>query len=311
MELPQFAPGQVVGRWRVDKKLGEGGFGAVYKVSGPTAGGLAALKVEGAQEASQVRKMEVLVLEELLRTGRNRHFCSILDRGRNQSINYVVMTFVGPSLQDLRKTANPPNQFLSMGTALFAGMQCLEGLEDLHFIGYLHRDVKPGNYAIGRAEVGEQKKVYVLDFGMCRGMISPRTGRKKTPRERCGFRGTIRYASINCHDGVEMCEKDDLEQWFYQQVELTKGILPWRDMQDKDQVLVAKRRARDPNYGLKELLGGCPREYVQIFQYIDTLKYHDQPDYQRVYTLLRQAAQNAGINPNDPYDWERRQQFHR
>lgn len=39
---------------------------------------------------------------------------------------------------------------------------------DLHNIGYLHRDVKPGNYTIGRAELNELRKVYILDFGMCR-----------------------------------------------------------------------------------------------------------------------------------------------
>ncbi|KAK6016377.1 hypothetical protein OSTOST_18138 [Ostertagia ostertagi] len=39
---------------------------------------------------------------------------------------------------------------------------------DLHGIGYLHRDVKPGNYTIGRPELQELRKVYILDFGMCR-----------------------------------------------------------------------------------------------------------------------------------------------
>lgn len=30
------------------------------------------------------------------------------------------------------------------------------------------RDVKPGNYTIGRPELNELRKIYVLDFGMCR-----------------------------------------------------------------------------------------------------------------------------------------------
>lgn len=40
-------------------------------------------------------------------------------------------------LQDLRKAG--PGQHLSMGTAIGAGIQALEALEDLHSIGYLHR----------------------------------------------------------------------------------------------------------------------------------------------------------------------------
>jgi tau tubulin kinase len=55
-----------------------------------------------------------------------------------------------------------------MGTALAVGVQTLEALEDLHQIGYLHRDVKPGNYTIGREELNELRKIYILDFGMAR-----------------------------------------------------------------------------------------------------------------------------------------------
>jgi len=31
--------------------------------------------------------------------------------------------------------------------------------------GFLHRDVKPGNYAIGRADTNAHKVVFILDFG--------------------------------------------------------------------------------------------------------------------------------------------------
>lgn len=46
--------------------------------------------------------MEVFVLTELAKRG-GRHFCKIEDKGRFGTFNYVVMTLVGKSLQDLRK----------------------------------------------------------------------------------------------------------------------------------------------------------------------------------------------------------------
>lgn len=60
-------------------------------------------------------------------------------------------------MQDLRLETEKKK--FSFGTAISVGIKCLEALEDLHNIGYLHRDVKPGNFAIGRPEVNELRNV--------------------------------------------------------------------------------------------------------------------------------------------------------
>lgn len=71
----------------------------------------------------------------------------------------------------------------------------------MHNIGYLHRDVKPGNFCMGRAELNELRKVYVLDFGMARKFVHD-DGTIKNPRAVAGFRGTVKYAPVRARKVV-------------------------------------------------------------------------------------------------------------
>ena len=45
---------------------------------------------------------------------------------------------------------------------------------------------------------GTGKKVYMLDFGLAR-QYTNAAGEVRTPRAAAGFRGTVRYASVNAH----------------------------------------------------------------------------------------------------------------
>jgi hypothetical protein len=44
----------------------------------------------------------------------------------------------------------------------------------------------------------DSKKVFMLDFGLARQYTTP-TGEVRPPRAAAGFRGTVRYASVNAH----------------------------------------------------------------------------------------------------------------
>ncbi|PAV84097.1 hypothetical protein WR25_04306 [Diploscapter pachys] len=275
-QLVQLMPGQQVERWTIEKKLGEGGFGAVYRVYDAT--GRYALKVEGVNEQIQVLKLEVHVLTELTKRS-SRHFCKIEDKGRFGGFNYVVMTLVGKSLENLVKSG--PGGHMTLGCSLGVGIQALEALEDLHQIGYLHRDVKPGNYAIGRPELNEIRKVYILDFGMCRKFTNDQVHKKYT-RQRT--------------------KKDDCESWLYMQIELTGGRLPWHDIADMKQVGRMKQQYRASPFML--FTPTCPtNELAQILRIFDGLKYYDAPPYQQVYGLIR-SAMAANRVQEFPYDWE-------
>ncbi|CAD5216087.1 unnamed protein product [Bursaphelenchus xylophilus] len=299
LEIVQLEPGKVIDKWEVVKKLGEGGFGAVYKVK--DANDFYALKVEGINEPIQVLKIEVNVLQELNERG-GRHHCRLEGKGRVGTFNYLVMSLVGKSLQELRK--DNENGYLTTGCAVSVAIQCLEALEDLHGVGYLHRDIKPGNYTIGRAEANEIRKVYILDFGMCRKYIDE-NGVIKKPRKLAAFRGTVRYASIACHMQRELGRKDDVETWLYMAAELTHGNLPWKTIQDLNEVGDYKRRCKAMPYIL-EVYQGCPKGYIDIANHVHSLKYYDPPDYENYYKILRKTFVGMGIS-EFPYDWEKKE----
>lgn len=54
-------------------------------------------------------------------------------------------------------------------------------------------------------------------------------------------------------------------------VELTVGYLPWKNMHDKNEVGRCKQLCRKEEY-IKELFGGCPREYITIMRLIDSIR---------------------------------------
>ncbi|KAK0420819.1 hypothetical protein QR680_014908 [Steinernema hermaphroditum] len=297
-ELIQLDVGRTVNGWKVQKKLGEGAFGAVYRVTNQ-ANEDYALKVEGMKEEVQLLKMEVLVLTELAGCGSSRHFLKMMDKGQFENFNYMVIQLVGKSLADLR-LARPQRKF-SMGTAISVGIQCLEALEDLHNIGYLHRDVKPGNFTTGRKLKNELRKIYVLDFGMARKFVHT-DGTMKKPRTAAGFRGTVKYAPLSCHYMRELCRKDDVETWLYMVIELTKGSLPWRNIPETDDVGVFKKDCRKGRQ-MRMLFGGCPREYIDILRLVDAHKFFDAPDYPKIYGLMRDAMASCR-SQEYPYDWE-------
>lgn len=108
-QLVRLPPGTKIDNFIVGRVLGEGGFGAVYEVTSMDGKDKYALKVEATSAIPQVLCMEVQLLNMLDQRGFLRHFTRMFGRGRESrpqgTFNYVVMTLVGKSLQDLRKVS--------------------------------------------------------------------------------------------------------------------------------------------------------------------------------------------------------------
>ncbi|EFP10361.1 hypothetical protein CRE_23562 [Caenorhabditis remanei] len=287
--------------YTVVRLLGEGGFGAVYLVK-DAKDKKYAMKVERKLEKRKHSKlkMEIAILK-LVGTG--KHFTKIVDRGKKdkEGFFFLVMELVGKSLADLKQ--DRVEKAFSFATGLGVASQCLEAVEELHKFGFIHRDLKPQNYACGLDD--KKHLIYILDFGIARKYLNTKN-ELKTPRETVGFKGTVRYAPLACHRSTENGPKDDCESWFYLLIDLIlAGGLPWRKVTDKNDVLKFKEECRKEKRhtlytGIKHT-----NELNKILDYIDSKAYQDRVDYAFIYKALGEACTSAGLDIDAPYDWER------
>ncbi|KAM9380830.1 tau-tubulin kinase 2 [Phaethornis superciliosus] len=280
-------------RWKVLRKIGGGGFGEIYDALDLLTRENVALKVESAQQPKQVLKMEVAVLKKL--QGKD-HVCRFIGCGRNDRFNYVVMQLQGRNLADLRRSQSRGT--FTISTTLRLGKQILESIESIHSVGFLHRDIKPSNFAMGRFP-STCRKCYMLDFGLAR-QFTNSCGDVRPPRAVAGFRGTVRYASINAHRNREMGRHDDLWSLFYMLVEFVVGQLPWRKIKDKEQVGSIKER-----YEHRLMLKHLPQEFNVFLDHISNLDYFTKPDYQLLMSVFENSMKTFGVIESDPFDWEK------
>lgn len=136
-----FNPGDVVGgRYHVEKALGEGSFGKVYRVKSPD-GRVFALKMLRLWEVTpEIRKPLMGRFEMEFRTGQiqSEYLVQSYDFGVVGGNPYIVMEFCGGG--DLANLLGSRNADVPT-----IASQVLMGLRDLHRNGKVHRDLKPEN----------------------------------------------------------------------------------------------------------------------------------------------------------------------
>ncbi|XP_053449633.1 tau-tubulin kinase 2 isoform X2 [Nycticebus coucang] len=206
------------------------------------------------------------------------------------------MQLQGRNLADLRRSQSRGT--FTISTTLRLGRQILESIESIHSVGFLHRDIKPSNFAMGRFP-STCRKCYMLDFGLAR-QFTNSCGDVRPPRAVAGFRGTVRYASINAHRNREMGRHDDLWSLFYMLVEFVVGQLPWRKIKDKEQVGSIKER-----YDHRLMLKHLPPEFSIFLDHISSLDYFTKPDYQLLTSVFDNSIKTFGVTESDPFDWEK------
>jgi serine/threonine protein kinase/CheY-like chemotaxis protein len=163
---PQFElmPGELIGgRYRLDEKIGEGGFGVVFRATHTELHKEVAIKVLHPRYSSGSLLGRFRL--EGMHACRVQHpnALNILDSGiTDEGIAFLAMELLsGHSLE--HEMMQGPTPFVRCAEII---APVCEALAAAHAAGIVHRDIKPANIFLHRGPSGEVPKV--LDFGIAR-----------------------------------------------------------------------------------------------------------------------------------------------
>jgi len=217
-ELPLL--GCVLGKYRLERAIGIGGFGAVYRARHVVLDNVVAIKLMRPSVVRSRPSLPRLLTEEARFAARIDHpnVVRVHDVATSNEHTYIVMEHVdGPDLSVLikRKGALPHKVVVRIlrhiGAALAAGLA-----EQL-----IHRDVKPSNILLTRAGVTK-----LADFGLARSSSAEVTGAS-------GIRGVVGTAAYMAPEQASDPQRVDFRSDIYSlgitAYHALTGRLPWSD----------------------------------------------------------------------------------
>ena len=155
--IRDLAPGTVLGSWRIVRKLGQGGMGAVYEAHDPSHGQVA-LKLLLADEKELVLRFEREA--RAAQAVHHEHVVRTFGVAREQGRLVLALELLpGGTLSALVKREGP----LPWREAARLGAKIARGLAAIHAAGFVHRDLKPENVLLDAR--GSPK---ITDFGLVR-----------------------------------------------------------------------------------------------------------------------------------------------
>ena len=137
--------------YEVEKRLGVGGFGAVYLARHKKDGERVAVKVMLSKVAVDENARKKFLREiDSMKVLRHKHIVSLLDNGTAGSAFYFIMEYCkGGSVADLMRHRGGK---LTLGEAGTIILQALKGLGYAHKKNIVHRDLKPANILLKGSE---------------------------------------------------------------------------------------------------------------------------------------------------------------
>lgn len=289
--------GLSIKNYKILNYINSGSFGNVYEVIHKKSKNLFALKIPIISDEKDGQKMlidESKIYKHLSDPSKGIPNMKLITY---EGKKIMVMDLLGPSIDAL---FNKQKKQFSLQTIIKLTISMIEILKYIHDKGYIHRDLKPDNFTIGK---DSKNNIFCIDFGLAKKYVNKSGTHIEFAKSR-KFCGTAKYASIAAHEHVEQSRKDDLESLIYMLIYLYKGKLPWSNIKNHDKKKKYKKIYKEKlSYTAEELCEKMPREYTIFLNYIKTMEFNEKPPYSSFIKMFTKLYNKQNFS-HDLYDWE-------
>ncbi len=254
--------GQLISRYRLSEKLGEGGMGAVYLAEDTQLGRPVALKFISEALLKDGNSRNRLVREAKAAAAIDHpNVASVYEIDEVEGQPFIAMAYVkGQSLED-----QIAEGLLEIRDALNIACQLADGLEAAHRQGIVHRDLKPANVILE-----ESGRVRIIDFGLAQLSDVSRLTQASS------LLGTAYYVSPEQMNGEVVDQRTDIWSLGVILYELTTGRKPFQAEHREAVYYALAHKTPEP---MSRWRAGIPEELERIvFKCLEKRPAHRYPD---------------------------------
>ncbi|KAF9230370.1 kinase-like domain-containing protein [Melanogaster broomeanus] len=268
-------------------EIGRGAYGFVFRALDTTSGNSLAVK----KSRVSIRIKRTLLHYEakvLQRLSGHSAIPTLYGYGRLPHFEYLAMELGGRSVGDVVKQNEGCG--VQVKTVILLALQMISALQHIHSHGLVHRDVKPDHMLLS---LRDSSRIVFVDYGITCPRPQVNSPKRYDPELECRqVVGTLKWASLNAHNGLYLSWRDDLISLAYVLLFLLRGVY------------LGSLDPREAPLWCGSPTAGYPAEFGHFLDQAKDLEFDEAPPYERYMELFEDLYRRSGFSDTDrSFDW--------